>query len=147
MAYKLMANCSSCGLEIPDDQGSSCSMCYGDIAHGHDGYYEEWAKQEIERSEESEEEYFEHEEQPKFVPAEISLTLKYVFSSQEEYDKFYEEHIAPRWVENLKPTITSMSGADLFKKLDKIEAIVIQAYDDYHVDTYIEKIANIFDEA
>lgn len=34
-----MATCSSCGLEIPDGQGSSCSMCYGDIAYGNDGYY------------------------------------------------------------------------------------------------------------
>jgi hypothetical protein len=24
-------------------------MCYGDIAHGKDGYYEQWAKEEIER--------------------------------------------------------------------------------------------------
>lgn len=37
-----MATCSSCGLEIPDGQGSSCSMCYGDIAHGTDGYYRQW---------------------------------------------------------------------------------------------------------
>ncbi len=40
-----MPSCSSCGSEIPDGQGSSCSMCYGDIAHGRDGYYEEWARQ------------------------------------------------------------------------------------------------------
>lgn len=46
-----MAYCTSCGLEIPDNQGSSCSMCYGDIAHGHDGYYEEWAKQQLENEE------------------------------------------------------------------------------------------------
>lgn len=35
-----MANCSSCGSEIPDDQGSSCSMCYGDPSYGSDGYYQ-----------------------------------------------------------------------------------------------------------
>ena len=40
-----MAYCSSCGSPIPDDQGSSCSMCYGDINHGHDGYYQQWAEQ------------------------------------------------------------------------------------------------------
>lgn len=33
-----MANCSSCGIEIPDGQ-SICSMCYGDIDYGNDGYY------------------------------------------------------------------------------------------------------------
>ncbi len=40
-----MPNCSSCGSPIPDGQGSSCSMCYGDIAYGSDGYYEEWARE------------------------------------------------------------------------------------------------------
>jgi hypothetical protein len=39
-----MAYCASCGRPIPDDQGSSCSMCYGDIAHGHDGYYEQYMR-------------------------------------------------------------------------------------------------------
>lgn len=40
-----MPYCSSCGSEIPEGQGSSCSMCYGDIAYGRDGYYEAWARQ------------------------------------------------------------------------------------------------------
>lgn len=44
-----MTYCTSCGLPIPDGQGSSCSMCYGDIGHGTDGYYEQWAQEEIER--------------------------------------------------------------------------------------------------
>ena len=39
-----MKCCTSCGSSIPDGQGNSCSMCYGDIAHGTDGYYEEWAR-------------------------------------------------------------------------------------------------------
>lgn len=43
-----MPSCSSCGSEIPEGQGSSCSMCYGDIGHGNDGYYEEWARQQEE---------------------------------------------------------------------------------------------------
>lgn len=39
-------NCVMCGSPIPKDQGSrTCSMCYGDIAHGKDGYYREWAEQ------------------------------------------------------------------------------------------------------
>ncbi len=39
-----MPYCSSCGSPIPEGQGSSCSMCYGDIAYGSDGYYEAWAR-------------------------------------------------------------------------------------------------------
>ena len=39
-----MPYCSSCGNEIPEGQGSSCSMCYGDMAYGSDGYYEDWAR-------------------------------------------------------------------------------------------------------
>ena len=47
-----MANCTSCGSPIPDGQGKSCSMCYGDIGHGNDGYYRDWAeRQERERDE------------------------------------------------------------------------------------------------
>jgi len=40
-----MKHCTSCGSPIPDGQGKSCSMCYGDIAHGTDGYYENWARE------------------------------------------------------------------------------------------------------
>lgn len=40
-----MANCTSCGSWIPDGQGKSCSMCYGDIHHGSDGYYRQWAEE------------------------------------------------------------------------------------------------------
>lgn len=49
-----MKSCTSCGSWIPDDQGSnSCSMCYGDISHGKDGYYEEWAREQDRKSEEA----------------------------------------------------------------------------------------------
>lgn len=51
-----MANCTSCGIPIPDGQGSSCSMCCGDVDHGRDGYYREFlekqAQQEYERQQE-----------------------------------------------------------------------------------------------
>lgn len=47
--------CSSCGLPIPDGQGRSCSMCYGDIGHGKDGYYQRWADEQEERRREREE--------------------------------------------------------------------------------------------
>lgn len=49
-------NCSSCGNSIPDGQGSSCSMCYGDIDHGTDGYYREWAEQQSEQAAREEQE-------------------------------------------------------------------------------------------
>jgi len=56
-----VATCVMCGASIPDDQGSSsCSMCYGDIDHGTDGYYREWAeemdRQEQERQQQEEQE-------------------------------------------------------------------------------------------
>jgi hypothetical protein len=35
--------CVMCGLPIPDGQ-NVCSMCYGDIDYGRDGYYREWAE-------------------------------------------------------------------------------------------------------
>ena len=42
-----MNYCTSCASPIPDDQGSNfCSMCYGDIDHGKDGYYRERVEQE-----------------------------------------------------------------------------------------------------
>lgn len=34
--------CYSCGQPIPDGQGHSCSMCYGDPYYGRDGYYLDW---------------------------------------------------------------------------------------------------------
>ena len=34
-----MKYCSSCGSSIPEGQGKCCSMCYGDIDYGTDGYY------------------------------------------------------------------------------------------------------------
>lgn len=46
-----MSYCTSCGSSIPDGQGSSCSMCYGDPYHGRDGYY----LQELERDAEMKE--------------------------------------------------------------------------------------------
>jgi hypothetical protein len=48
--------CTSCGLPIPAGQGKSCSMCYGDVDHGRDGYYRDWLesgqRQEDERQQE-----------------------------------------------------------------------------------------------
>lgn len=47
-----MASCVSCGSYIPENQGlSSCSMCYGDIDHGKDGYYRQWAEEQQRQAE------------------------------------------------------------------------------------------------
>ena len=47
-----MPNCSSCGSTIPEGQGNSCSMCYGDPYYGKDGYYlAEMEREEMEREE------------------------------------------------------------------------------------------------
>ena len=50
-----MTYCSSCGSPIPDGQGSSCSMCYGDISHGSDGYYLAWGEEQLRKEEERKE--------------------------------------------------------------------------------------------
>jgi len=43
-----MSSCTSCGSPIPDGQGHSCSMCYGDPAYGRDGYYAEYLQRQEE---------------------------------------------------------------------------------------------------
>ena len=57
-----MSNCSMCGISIPEGQ-RTCSMCYGDVDHGRDGYYRRWmeraAEQEEARRDEDERERFE----------------------------------------------------------------------------------------
>lgn len=46
-----MASCIDCGSWIPDGQ-NTCSMCYGDMEHGRDGYYRAWAEQQDEKAQE-----------------------------------------------------------------------------------------------
>ena len=46
-------SCSMCGSPIPDSQ-RVCSMCYGDIDYGSDGYYREWAEQQQQQETEDE---------------------------------------------------------------------------------------------
>lgn len=42
--------CVMCGAPLPENQGSrTCSMCYGDVDHGKDGYYRSWLEQEQDR--------------------------------------------------------------------------------------------------
>lgn len=41
-----MGNCSCCGFQISNSQ-SVCSMCYGDIDYGYDGYYKQWAEEQM----------------------------------------------------------------------------------------------------
>jgi len=50
--------CTSCGLPIPEGQGKSCSMCYGDIGYGKDGYYQQWADEQERQEEERRREDF-----------------------------------------------------------------------------------------
>ena len=60
-----MKYCSSCGRPIPDGQGKSCSMCYGDVDYGRDGYYRQWLEEQEQRREaEREEERRQLEQQP-----------------------------------------------------------------------------------
>ena len=40
-----VTTCVSCGSPIPDGQGRSCSMCYGDVEYGRDGYYRRWLEE------------------------------------------------------------------------------------------------------
>ena len=55
-----MPNCSMCGLPIPKGQ-RVCSMCYGDIDYGRDGYYrrymESWEEHEAQKHQEREQDY------------------------------------------------------------------------------------------
>jgi len=50
-----MTCCSSCGLSIPEGQGKSCSMCYGDIDYGTDGYYRDHMEQQPQPEQEQQE--------------------------------------------------------------------------------------------
>lgn len=54
-----MSYCSMCGAPIPDGQ-RVCSMCYGDIDYGGDGYYREWAE---EQEQQEERERYEREQE------------------------------------------------------------------------------------
>ncbi len=58
-----MGYCTQCGSPIPDSQ-RVCSMCYGDIEYGSDGYYREWAYYQ-QRAEEQKRQEEEQEEENK----------------------------------------------------------------------------------
>lgn len=42
-------------IEIPEGQGRSCSMCYGDPYYGKDGYYLRELEKDYEREQEEQE--------------------------------------------------------------------------------------------
>ena len=46
--------CSCCGSSVPEGQGV-CSMCYGDMDYGNDGYYRQWAEEQAKQDEERQE--------------------------------------------------------------------------------------------
>ena len=54
-----MSNCSCCGSSVPEGQ-SVCSMCYGDIGFGSDGYYRDWAEKQLQKDYEKEDLEVEH---------------------------------------------------------------------------------------
>jgi uncharacterized Zn finger protein (UPF0148 family) len=58
-----MTHCSSCGRPIPEGQGTSCSMCYGDIDYGRDGYYRDYFERQQELQREKEEEQQQSDEE------------------------------------------------------------------------------------
>lgn len=45
--------CSGCGSPIPEGQGHSCSMCYGDPDYGRDGYYQQFLDQQAQAAAEA----------------------------------------------------------------------------------------------
>ena len=57
-----MPYCSSCGAPIPEGQGSSCSMCYGDPFYGRDGYALRYLEEQDRRHQQEEQEQREAEE-------------------------------------------------------------------------------------
>lgn len=57
-----MSYCVQCGSPLPENQGSkTCSMCYGQVEHGRDGYYREWLEQAWLDDQRAEEERIEQE--------------------------------------------------------------------------------------
>ena len=56
-----MSYCTSCGSQIPDGQGRSCSMCYGDVAYGRDGYYDRWLQEQLQQEYEKQVDRAEHD--------------------------------------------------------------------------------------
>jgi len=62
----MSTTCVSCGSVIPDGQGRSCSMCYGDIDYGSDGYYRQYMEESARQHErdQQEQDQPEPEEQP-----------------------------------------------------------------------------------
>lgn len=56
-----MSYCSQCSSPIPDGQ-AICSMCMGDINHGSDGYYQDWAEEQLRKEQEQKDLEREHED-------------------------------------------------------------------------------------
>lgn len=60
-----MTSCVMCGAWMPSNQGSrTCSMCYGDVDHGRDGYYREYLERMAEHEQERQREPEEQPDQP-----------------------------------------------------------------------------------
>lgn len=51
-----MKHCKSCGVELPEShRHDTCSMCYGDIDYGTDGYYRQYMEEDDKRREQEQE--------------------------------------------------------------------------------------------
>jgi len=49
-----MSNCVMCGSPLPSShRHRTCSMCYGDMDYGTDGYYQRWAEEQQRRTDEA----------------------------------------------------------------------------------------------
>ena len=68
-----MNNCTQCGSPIPNNQ-SICSMCYGDIDYGQDGYYREYVEQQ-------EKEYYDQEQKKYYEEMEMFEEMRKAGSS------------------------------------------------------------------
>ncbi len=58
VCYKenMMGSCCDCGSSIPDGQ-EVCSMCYGDVDYGNDGYYQAYMDRAAEERQREEQEW------------------------------------------------------------------------------------------
>ena len=79
-------HCSCCGIDIPDGQ-STCSMCYGDIDHGSDGYYRRWAEEQEQARIEKEQYEQEQYEQEMLELQKKELEPEYLKSRISELEK------------------------------------------------------------
>lgn len=112
-----VSSCVDCSSPLPDDQRSrTCSMCYGDIDHGKDGYYRdhvEAQQRQFDEGERMESERMEGIEVPEGLHAE--LVEQGVIVSLKPGDKIVlicRDLMTQEMVNNLKERAISAFGTD-----------------------------------